>query len=148
VTAVYRSQRGILHRVTLGLRGEPVLHPRCRAGQPLRGSVLTDAEAIEWATGSEARLCRYRWCFREVLSAAGVDVEVGHVARHVSLGEPRAPRIPKHCAEQVEPVDGQRGWWWCSCDGIVIERRSLHNPDRRWLAHKATGYRLQPGVPR
>lgn len=47
-----------------------------------------------WAKGRPATLCRYPWCFREVLKAADEDVEVGHVVRYVRR-EPDRRRAEK-----------------------------------------------------
>lgn len=136
---VYRSRRGILHRARLDFRGAPLLHPRCAAGVALKGEVLTDEQALEWATGREPVLCRYPWCFRATLQAAGVSVEVGHMQRTVSLrglrGRWRGDRPARHRPTPVEPV-GDRGWMRCTCGKTLVASVDGHNPERVWWHHK------------
>lgn len=142
---VYVSARGMLHRADVDGRNRPVLHPRCRAGKPLTGRIVSEAEAVELATGRPGILCRYPWCFRRLVVAAGLDPAVGHYVRRI----PRSPRPdPEHRPAPhrpmpVEPIAGREhlGWWWCSCDRIVLEAVDGHNPGRRWWMHKATGSR-------
>lgn len=113
---VVRSPRGILHRAQPG----PELHARCAGGRPFRGEVLTPAEAVAWAKGRPAVLCRYPWCFRAVLEAAGEDVQVGHVARY--LARPVRPMALTPHRPDVGRLLKEPGRAVCVCGRQLVHR--------------------------
>lgn len=129
---VVRTKRGILHRAAAG----PRLHVRCAGGRPFVGDVLTPEQAVEWAREGEWVLCRYPWCFREAVRAAGIDPEVGHVIRNVYRPHPGKPAGPApHRAAPDRPHESVAGWSWCSCDRIIFRSTRAHNPAESWWTH-------------
>lgn len=78
MTPVILSGRGIIHR----RQPNGALHARCSGGRGT-GVGLTAEQAARYAEGRPAVLCRYRWCFRDAVRAAGFDPEVGHFIRDV-----------------------------------------------------------------
>lgn len=133
---VVRTKRGVMHRAKPG----PVVHVRCRGGRPFVGEVLTVDEVRRWATGREWALCRYPWCFRQVLRAAGIDPEVGHYARETSRRgmHPRPMREVRHKADPARLHDSIEGWAWCVCGRIVVRAERAHTRRVYWT-HKSTG---------
>jgi len=127
---VFRSQRGMLHRAKPG----PRLHIRCSGGRPLRGKVLTPEEAVNHAIGRPAVLCRYPWCFRAAVEAAGLPPEVGHVARYIA--KPRRRAAERHVASPARAHETVERWAWCDCGRVIVRRENGHNPDDEWWAHK------------
>ena len=131
---VRSAGRGVLHRAQPG----PRVHVRCSGGRPFLGGVLTPEEAREYATGRPAILCRYPWCFRAVVEAAGFDPSVGHAVRRVGL--PREPRLRgedgRHRPAPERPHEFVEGWAWCSCGWIVVRNESPHRPGNVWWSHK------------
>lgn len=131
---VRSAGRGVLHRAQPG----PRLHIRCAGGRPFTGDVLTSDEAREYATGRPAILCRYPWCFRAVVEAAGLDPSVGHVVRRVGLPrEQRARQVDtRHNPTPVRAHEVVETWAWCDCGDIVVRMTSPHRPGVEWWAHK------------
>lgn len=138
---IVRSNRGVMHRARCA-DGTVRLHPRCSGGRPSVGELITAEEARRWATGREWTLCRYPWCFREVVRAVGVDPQVGHVARAVSRAGLRPDRrlhedrVAPHVPTPTRMHDFVDGWAWCSCDRILSRATRAHNPARTWWRHK------------
>lgn len=76
------AYRGVLHRGFRDADGELHAHPRCHALPP--GEVLP-AGAESWYDNlrDHARLCRYPWCFRDLVREMGLPVAVGHDVRYL-----------------------------------------------------------------
>lgn len=82
------TARGMLHRANaLG-----AVHPRCTGGRRFDVMFVGAREAAEWAIEHPSALCRYRWCFRDVVVALGLIPETGHMDRHVRLARALAQR--------------------------------------------------------
>jgi hypothetical protein len=80
---VLRSlRRGVLHRGWRDRAGKLGAHPRCHAIPP-RDVLPKGAEFWFSNLRDDSRLCRYPWCFRQVVRELGVIPVVGHYSRRL-----------------------------------------------------------------
>lgn len=79
---VRSGYQGKLHRARSGSSGRVTTHARCALS-----TVEIVGKSIPPGTPVR-RLCRYPWCFRAEVVAAGVDPHTGHVSRQTPMPKP------------------------------------------------------------